>query len=319
MEIGVSIPNIGPLATREATFAIIDRTEELGLDALWAADHLAYPLTLRQPHPYSGGRPHEPHTSILDPLAVMSAVAARTQRARIGVSVLILPYRHPLVTAKILASIDVLSGGRVILGAGIGWMSEEFDAVGMPFGQRGHITDEQIRYLREVWSNDSPHFEGKYYRFSDMTFLPKPALPIPIWVGGNTKPAMRRAVRLGDGYQLVQLSMPKLEETIKAFHVICAEAGRPADQLPLSYRGGFQVTVPPSRNGKGASGLGPSPVAAAEGERALTGSLDQVVADLRRMAALGIKHVALSPGNAPDLPAYLAAIDLLAKDIRSAL
>src|SRR3989304_4390958 len=149
----------------------------------------------------------------LEPLTLMSYRAAATKKIRLGTSVLIVPYRNPLVAAKMLATLDVLSGGRIILGAGVGWLPEGVAALGAPpFGERGRVTDEYIRLMRECWTKDRIDFQGAYYRVSDIVFLPKPVQKpaIPIWIGGHTEGALRRAGELGDGWHPIGLRPPAL-------------------------------------------------------------------------------------------------------------
>jgi len=195
MEIGISLSNTSVLATPETLLGMADKAEELGFASIWVGDHIALPYTLRQPYPYSRGAPSRAwiaESPIYDPVVLMSVIAGRTQRLKVAVGVLVLPYRHGVLTAKMAATLDVLSGGRLLLGVGIGWMSEEFDVMGMRFSERGAVTDEQIRLFRELWYKEKPEFHGKYYNMAGMTFLPRPRGKIPILVGGNTLPALRR-------------------------------------------------------------------------------------------------------------------------------
>jgi len=309
MEIGVAIPNIGPMATKEALFAIAERADELGLDAVWFGDHLAFPRNPKLPYPYSRGTPMYLSSAVpvLDPLAAMAAVVARTRRVRVGTSVLILPYRHPLVTAKLLSTIDVLSNGRVILGVGAGWIPEEFEAAGASFHHRGAVTDEQIRYLREVWSKDQPKFEGRFYTIDGLDLFPKPARrSIPIWIGGQTPAAMRRAAKLGDGLHMIDLTLDELKAHVEQFRRVCAEARRPMSELVLSIRSQLRLTARPET--------------ANEGEHPITGNVRQCVETLREFTRLGIQNVCLGPRpEAPGLPGYLRDVETIAKEIAPAL
>ena len=308
MEIGLALPNIGPFATREAMLAIIDRAEELGLDSIWTGDHLAFPYAPRFPYPYSRGkpRPYAADTPVLDPLVIMAAAVGRTKRLRIGVSVLILPYRHPLVTAKMIASMDELSGGRIILGVGVGWLAEEFDTLGVAYEKRGALTDEQIRYFREVWYQERPEFHGRFYEFSDMTFLPKPSHTIPIWIGGNTRPAMRRAARLGDGINLIDLTPRELERLLGEFRQVCAQVERPMEDVALSIRSTFKVSE--------------APLPESERTMPLVGDLEQITQDLRAFKDMGVGHMILDPravGGNVDL--FLRSMEVIARDLKPAI
>ncbi len=309
MEIGIALPNIGPMATRDAMFTIAGAAERLSFDSLWVGDHLTLPRKPKLAYPYSRGTPRylAPDTLILDPLAVMAAVAARTTRIKVGVSVLILPYRHPMVTAKLLATIDQLSNGRVILGAGVGWIPEEFEAMGADFSARGKVTDEHLRYYREVWSKDEPKVAEEHYRLADMGVQPKPVKRhIPIWIGGNTRLAMRRAATLGDGIHFIDRSPSELREDIALFKAVCKEMGRPLKEMTISVRSQVQITDKPL----------------SDGERSLpiSGDLTQVLADYQTFKKLGVQHLCLSPRTAkPTAGDYVRGMELIAKKLAPAL
>ena len=309
MEIGIALPNIGPLATRDAMFAIADAAERLGFDSLWFGDHLTLPRKPKLAYPYSRGMPHylQADTPILDPLALMAAIAARTKRIKIGTSVLILPYRHPMVTAKLLATIDELSNGRVILGAGVGWIPEEFEALNADFAARGKVTDEQLRYFREVWSKDDPNVTGDYYRLSGMGVQPKPVQRrIPLWIGGNTRLAMRRAAILGDGIHFIDRTPAELEQDIALFKAICKETGRPVSEMAISLRSQVQITD--------------KPLSQAERARPIAGDLTQVTADYTTFKRLGVGHLCLSPrALGPGVEGYIQTMDLIAGSLVPAL
>ena len=307
MEFGIGLPNMGPLATREAMFAMAERAEERGIESVWVGDHMAFPHNPRQAYPYSRGKPRPfiADTPLLDSLALMSAISGRCERVKIGVSVLILPYRHPLLTAKMVASMQEISGGRIILGVGVGWLSEEFEALGASFDERGPVSDEQILYLKELWYAENPSFKGKYYEFEDMTCLPRPSQKIPIWVGGNTKPAMRRAAKLGDGINFLDLYPDELEEALSTLHQVCDDVGRPFEELTLSARVSIRVTD---------AALEPS-----ERKLPMTGSRAQVLEDLRRYPEMGIEQLTFSSRGRQDLASSLQFIDVVAQDLRPAL
>ena len=307
MEIGLALPNIGPQATPEVLFPLIDKAEELGFDTVWTGDHLALPRKPELPYPYSRGKPRylDADNPILDPLVVMAAVIGRTRRIRVGVSVLILPYRHPLITAKMIASMDALGPGRVILGVGVGWIPEEFVALDADLKKRGAVTDEQMRYFKELWSKDDPQHQGEFYRYSGLGFYPKPqGGNVPLWVGGNTIHAMRRAAKLGDGLHLIDLTPEELEEHVVQFRQVCADLGRAPEEIALSIRSSVRF------------------VDDLNSDRTLpiTGTVEQVVADLRRFEELGVSHVCLGPRpmslNVDDM---LDAVDVIGKEVIPAL
>ena len=309
MEIGVALPNIGPSANREVIFGMADRADELGIDTVWTGDHLAFPYKPQLPYPYSRGEPRylSGESPVLDPLVVMAAIIGRTKRVRVGVSVLILPYRHPLVTAKMLASMDAMGPGRVVLGIGVGWIPEEFAAVNADIKKRGAESDEQLRYFKELWANDQADHKGEFYQFSGLGFFPKPAArSIPIWVGGNSAFAMRRAARLGDGLHFIDLTRDELSQHIEAFKRVCEAEGRDIGDVVLSIRSGFRVTE--------------KPLSDQEREIPFAGTPGQIIEDLQAFKALGVRHVCLGPrprdGSAE---AHVELVEVIGKEIVPAL
>jgi len=163
------------------------------------------PKNISSPYPYTEGGefPGSSSGESMEQITLLSYIAGQTSKIRLVTSVLIVPHRNPLIAAKSLATLDVLSGGRLVVGVGVGWMREEFEALGLPpFEERGAVTDEYIRAFKVLWTEDDPHFEGKYISFDDITFLPKPVQKPhpPIWVGGESRPALRRTAELADGW-----------------------------------------------------------------------------------------------------------------------
>jgi probable F420-dependent oxidoreductase len=191
MKFGIAVPNFGAFATREQITDIAVLSEELLYDSLWVSDHVIIPAS----HKVFGD-------TFLDPLVTLACIAGSTNKIELGTSVIILPYRNPLVLAKMVSTLDALSRGRVIMGIGAGWLEEEFKALGVPFGERGKITDEHIEIVRELWTSDNPEYSGEYAGFSDIKFRPKPERKPhpPVWVGGESRKAMERAVKYGDGW-----------------------------------------------------------------------------------------------------------------------
>ena len=205
MKYGFTLPGRGPLATPETLGRIARTGEELGYDALFTGDHILVPRNIASPYPYTEGGefPGSPSGESMEQLTLLAFLAGQTSRIRLVTSVIIVPHRNPLVAAKALATLDVLSGGRLVVGIGVGWMREEFEALGLPpFEERGAVTDEYVRAFKELWTSDDPHFEGKYVSFDNISFLPKPVQKPhpPIWVGGESRPALRRTAELADGW-----------------------------------------------------------------------------------------------------------------------
>ncbi|WP_160573820.1 LLM class F420-dependent oxidoreductase [Actinomadura physcomitrii] len=246
MRFGLNLPHTGGNATGDVTanLATAARTaESLGFDALFVGDHVVYPSALgsRYPHRPDGRFILSDGGRILEPLSVLNYVAALTSRIKIGTALLVLPYRNPVVVAKEVATLDVLSRGRVILGVGPGWMAEEFEALGVPFERRGAITDEAIDVIRELWTAEVPSFSGEFTSFTDVLFEPRPVQrpAPPIWIGGQSKPAIRRVVRRGDGWLAVVHSPEEYRACLDQFLEMADKAQRdPAEvTLAVSPRG----------------------------------------------------------------------------------
>ena len=206
MRYGFYLPTRGQTATPEGLETLVQRGEALGFASVMIADHLVFPVTIKSKYPYTVTGVFPGQGDVLDQLSLMAFVAAKTTRLRLVTSVMIVPYRNPVLTAKALATIDVLSKGRVTVGVGVGWMREEFEALGAPdFDRRGAVTDEYLRIFKTLWTESPASFSGRFYRFDSLRCLPHPVQRPhpPIWVGGHSKPALRRAAQLGDGWHPV--------------------------------------------------------------------------------------------------------------------
>ena len=285
---GCSLPSRGPMSSPESLRSLAQRSEDLGFDSIWVSDHIILPRQVESFYPYAadGVATFKPDESYYEPLAALNFLAGCTQRVRLGTHVLILPYRNPVLTAKILATLDVLSGGRVILGAGVGWMEEEFQALGLDtFHERGAVTDEYIQLYKELWTKDEPVFNGKYYQISGSGFQPKPVQKPhpPIWIGGHTRPAIRRAAKYGDGWMPIGLRPPailepeELAEKIARLRTLTVQAGRPENAVDVTFSTDviFDKSAGPSR-------------------RMVSGRPEQIAADLRQYQDLGVKNFILT-------------------------
>jgi probable F420-dependent oxidoreductase len=203
MDWGIHLPHMGRQASGEALVSFAQRAEALGVHSGWVSDHIAFPRDIESRYPYSadGSFPAAPNMPWLDPIGTMFFVAGCTKTLKLGATVLILGYRPPVQTAKAIASLDVVSGGRLILGVGVGWMREEFEVLGMPYDHRGRRADEQLEVFRTLFSEEHPSHTGEYYSFPEVGFEPKPVNGrVPIWVGGNTEAAYRRTAHYGDAF-----------------------------------------------------------------------------------------------------------------------
>jgi len=204
---GIHLPQAGPAASADAISEVAELAESLGFADVWVSDHLIIPADAKYP----------PSAYIYEPLAVMAWVAAKTSRVKIGTTVLVLPMRNPIVIAKSLASIDLLSGGRVILGTAAGWLKAEFDALGIPFNERGRRTDEALEMIQRLWKDDNINASYPVHQSEivNMRAKPQPKGTIPIWIGGHANVALKRASRVGDGWHGAFLSIAKTEELIQ--------------------------------------------------------------------------------------------------------
>jgi len=289
---GTSMPSRGDMASPENLRTLAQRAESLGFDSVWVSDHIILPRKVDSFYPYAadGVATFRPDEDYYDPLATLNFLAGCTQKIRLGTHVLILPYRNPVVTAKMLSTLDVLSGGRVILGAGVGWMEEEFQALGLDtYAQRGAVTDEYIQLFKELWTKDEPEFQGEHYQLSGMGFMPKPVQKPhpPIWIGGHTNPAICRAAEYGDGWMPIGLRPPailepeELAEKIARLRRLTVRAGRPEDAVSLCFSTGVTFDDSPGAT-----------------RRMMSGRAEQIATDLRQYQDLGVRNFILGfPGD----------------------
>jgi probable F420-dependent oxidoreductase len=314
MEFGFSLPGRGPLAGAETIQKLATKAESLRFSSLFVTDHVVLPASMaRSTYPYSttGQLPGGAAQDYLEPLVTLGWLARVTSRIRLGTSVLVLPYRHPLLVAKMLATVDRLSGGRVILGAGVGWLREEFEALAAPpFEARGAVTDEYIALMRAAWTTDPVTFDGRYARVRAVHALPKPAQRrgIPIWIGGHTDAAVRRAAALGDAWHPIALRPPGLlfpdeyAKRVTQLRAWAQEAGRDPKSIALTVRVPMEVR--------------PKTAKAPAGERPLfQGTAADVIADIRAYQAAGVTHFVFDP-TVPDVKAALGNMERFANDVR---
>jgi probable F420-dependent oxidoreductase len=245
MLFGLHLPNAGLVPEGPGLVRIAQTAERLGYHSVWLFDHLFTPVSLDSKYPYSadGSYVMAPELPFADPVAVMGAIAGGTSTIRFGTRVLIATYRHPVVLAKELATIDWIAGGRMLLGVGAGWMAEEFDAVGVPVEERFARMDEHIALMRNAWQQGVTSYDGQFYSHPAAGFGPQPPQPggtIPIIVGGHGDAALRRAATYGDGWAvsasgaaLKENGAAALAERIGRLRELCAEVGRDFDELML--------------------------------------------------------------------------------------
>jgi probable F420-dependent oxidoreductase len=244
MDFGIIFANVGPAVEPDYAAALGRLAEENGFESIWTVEHVVVPAGYESEYPYSpnGRMPGPEESPIPDPLVWLTHVGAHTTRIKLATGVLILPQRNPVVLAKEVATLDVLSKGRVILGVGVGWLREEFDAIGVPFDERGPRTDEAIEALRALWSQPEPTFHGKFVDFDRAKSYPKPVQDsVPIVIGGHTKPAARRAGRLGDGFFPARSSPEELTSLLEEMGRAAKDAGRDPDAIEITAGGAMDV------------------------------------------------------------------------------
>jgi probable F420-dependent oxidoreductase len=218
--------------------SLASEIESMGYDTIWVSDHVIVPV----------GESYIPEL-MHEPLALLAWLASATERVTLGVSVLVVPYRDPVFTAKFIASVDVLSKGRVVLGVGVGWLKQEFDALGASYDERGAQTDEYLRVIRNLWETETSSFDGRWKHYENMRMFPKAdrnrAGTIPIVVGGNEAIAVRRAATLGDGWHPINLTPDQVRDGIAKYHAACEAAGRAPGPVSLRHmpRDGSTLTA----------------------------------------------------------------------------
>jgi probable F420-dependent oxidoreductase len=240
MKFGLAFANTGPFVEPDAAVALAQTAETAGFESVWTVDHVVVPAGYQSKYPYdpSGKLPSGEATVFPDPLIWMAYVAARTSTLRLGTGILIVPQRNPLVLAKELATLDYLSGGRMILGAGIGWLEEEFEALGVPFAGRGQRTEDAIGAMRALWSHEQPSYESSTTSFRNCFLRPQPpGGAIPVHVGGHSKTAAQRAGRMGDGFFPFGVTREEIVSLVKVMTESAEEAGRDPASIEVTVQG----------------------------------------------------------------------------------
>jgi probable F420-dependent oxidoreductase len=302
MRYGYYLPTRGPLSEPGAIGELVGQGEGMGYATLVIADHIVFPTQVSSPYPYTvdGGFPGQ--GDALEQLSLMSFVAALTTHSRLVTSVMILPHRNPLMTAKILATIDVLSQGRVTVGVGVGWMREEFEALhAADFDRRGAVSNEYLEIFKKCWMEDPVSFEGEFYAFQELRCVPHPVQKPhpPIWIGGHSKPALRRVAKYGDGWHPVgataasPLPPPEFERLLGELRGLTEAEGRSFDDLFISLK---------------APSYDPDVTPAGHDRLPFAGEVGQVVEDLKAYEALGVEEV-IFDFRAPTLPETLERMD----------
>lgn len=284
MKIGIVLPTYRRLATVENIRRAALLTESMGFDSVWVTDHVVVPATSIDAF----------GPDFYEAVAVMSYVAGITKRVQIGAAILIVPYRHPLVLAKMLATADQLSDGRIILGAGLGWLEAESNLLGVPHRKRARMADESLAVMRACWESEQPEFHGEIYDVADLHFAPRPYANrrLPVLIGGASTAALRRAARLGDGWIGDDQTFEELQTALAQLSRELESAGRGLGEMEIAMRTGLQVasdrkaiTESPSEKGWKSDEF------VTAGRTPFRGVREEVVADFKRAAALGVHHL----------------------------
>jgi len=237
INVGIAFANASVFADPEMAAALGELSEQYGVESLWTVEHVVIPADYKSTYPYdpSGKAPGAEKSDIPDPLIWLAYIAAKTKKVKLGTGILILPQRNPVVLAKEIATLDQLSSGRVQLGIGVGWLEEEFAAIGVPFGDRGKRTDEYVGAMRALWTQGQASFHGDYVNFDACISLPRPPQgSVPIVVGGHTPVSARRAGRLGDGFFPGKGTVEQLSELVTLMHSSASAAGRDGSKIELT-------------------------------------------------------------------------------------
>jgi probable F420-dependent oxidoreductase len=298
MRFGIALPNYGPLATPATLVELARRAEDLGVDSVWVSDHLVAPLGVQSIYPYDrrpDARPGDMGVieRFYEPLTTLAYLAGQTRRVRLGVSALVVPYRNPVLAAKMMATLDALSGGRLILGIGSGWLREEFDALAVPFAGRGRRTDEYVAVYKSLWRSGEARFDGRCYRLPPVRTGPPPAQHPhpPLWIAGNSRTAVERAARVGDGWHAIDLAPAELAPLVTLLR----------EREAAYSRRGLAVTL--------RKGVLPG----ADGSRPLYGEPEKIRADLDAYRDAGLDYLVASLRQTKTVEALHEALAAVAR------
>ncbi|MBZ5683997.1 MAG: LLM class F420-dependent oxidoreductase [Acidobacteriia bacterium] len=281
-----SLPNIGPVATTESVTKVAQRAEALGYSSLWTIERLLYPVKLQTPYPGTpDGSLPEAYRHVLDPLDALTFVAGQTTKIRLGTSVLDMPYHNPVVLARRLTALDVLSNGRLCVGLGLGWSKDEMDATGADITKRGARADEFLPLLKAIWTTNPVEFHGKFFdlpkSYIDLKPVQKPHPPI--YIGAFVPAALKRLARLADGWNPILLPVPVMAQMFESIKQTAKEAGRDPDSISMVVHALLDLTDKPI-----------------DKERNIfCGSCDQIAEDVKGCAKIGAKEVFFDPAFSP--------------------
>ena len=301
MKIGFSLPNIGPIATTEAVTKVAQRAEALGYHSLWTIERLLYPVQPQRPYPGTpDGSLPEVYKHVLDPPEALTFVAGQTKKIKLGTSVLDMPYYNPVMLARRLSTLDVLSNGRLLVGLGLGWSKDEMDATGADITKRGALADEFLQVLKTIWTTNPVEFHGKFYNIPKSYINPKPVQKPhpPIYLGAFVPAALKRLAKLADGWNPVFLPIPAMEQTFNSIKQMAKEAGRDPSALAMVVHASLELTDKPLSKER----------------NIFSGSFGQITDDVRGCAKIGVTEIFFDPGFSPggqSLDRWLSLLDQL--------
>lgn len=300
MDFGIHLPHLGRNVDRRTLMSFAQEAERLGCHSAWVSDHICWPAEVASKYPYTddGSFGPSPDMSWIDAISTLTFVAGCTEKIRLGTTVLILPYRPPVQTAKQIASLDVLSEGRAILGVGIGWMAEEAAVLNMPWDRRGARSDEQLEIFRRLFTEDAPSFDGEFYGFPEVGFEPKPVQkPLPIWVGGSSAAAFRRTAAYGHAFHAAFQPRQVVADEWAEVRRACEAIGRNPDELTLSLR----IFLDPAK--------------AMDPAKSIAGSRDEMLETIAGLRDIGVTHILLDPVARGGVSARLDALRAFMEDV----
>ena len=288
MKLGFALPAAGPWATAQNQIRLAQRAEELGYHSVWTFQRLLYPLNPRNDYPSAPGEPWPAlFRSVVDPIVTLALVAGVTESIRLGTAVLNMPYYAPVVLAKQLTTLDLVSGGRLDVGVGLGWSEDEYEACGVPFRDRGERADEFLRCLIALWSEDPVEFEGRFYRVPQSIVLPKPVQSPhpPILLGGYAPATIRRAAALADGYVGGNVPLAQVAPLVSQLREAAVGAGRDPDAVRTVSRGAVRLLDEPQGDDR----------------RPLWGSLGEIKEDIVRYQEAGLTELFIEMNFDPEI------------------
>lgn len=303
---GLDVGIYGRLATPGPIMTLAQLAEDMGFSSVWVADHVAFPVSFASKYPYAkeGDFPSKLDDPLLEPLAVLGVLAGATKRVRLGTAVLVMAYRNPVLQARQLVTIDQMSGGRVMLGAGVGWLEEEFEVLGFhQFKRRGKATDEAIEIFKAIAGGGEVGFDGEIYKFEPVYSSPGSVQRPhpPVLVGGVADPALRRVARHGDGWLATALGPDRVKGQLDRLKTFCSEGGRSYDSVKLV----FKVFL----------NIGEAKRNQHDEREPATGSVSEIVDDLKRLKDLGFDEMIVRVRAAPTLEATREQIDRFVSEI----